>query len=421
LSQVGILTGFGTPNTLPKYGTVGGSLVNSSITDNGSIVTITEGLNVSGIAITGLTFYGFGTFITNLNASNLFSGTVPSSVVSGAYAGITSVGTLTSLNVTGITTIANTYHKGIFYDNNNFAGIFGQLLISTATGVAWSSLSQIGIVTGFGTPNTLPKYGTVGGSLVNSSITDNGTLVSVSENVVFSTGYINQGTGINTNLRLTGTFADANNSVGVAGQFLSSTATGVAWSSIGASGITTGSVGATQVAFGQGNNALLGVSTFVYQNSNFGVGTALPQTTMHIVGTSRIDGIFIVNAESADLRNQRIFAGANLSTSLVSYTGITSIFVPPGYCLTLEGKINGFSTTLTYSECGKYVSSFYNIGPGVVMIDTVDIWSKYAGQSSGNFTVTGIGSYATVVVRADSTGSLWYWRTNYDYLLTQNS
>jgi hypothetical protein len=142
---------------------------------------------------------------------------------------------------------------------------------------------------------------------------------------------------------------------------------------------------------------------------------------MHVVGTSRIDGTFIVNATSADLRNQRVFAAANLSTSLVSYTGIASIFVPPGYCITIEGKINGFSTSLIFSECGKYVSSFYNIGPGVVIIDTVDIWSKYSGTSSGNFTVTGIGSYATIVVRSDATANLWYWRTSYDYLLSQNS
>ena len=43
--------------------------------------------------------------ITNINASNLASGTVPSARVSGAYTGVTSVGTLGSLTVTGDVTV----------------------------------------------------------------------------------------------------------------------------------------------------------------------------------------------------------------------------------------------------------------------------------------------------------------------------
>lgn len=47
------------------------------------------------------TFQGIGTDLTSLNASNLGSGTVASARVSGAYTGITGVGTLTSLNTSG--------------------------------------------------------------------------------------------------------------------------------------------------------------------------------------------------------------------------------------------------------------------------------------------------------------------------------
>ena len=43
--------------------------------------------------------------ITNINASNLASGTVPSARVAGAYTGVTSVGTLGSLTVTGDVTV----------------------------------------------------------------------------------------------------------------------------------------------------------------------------------------------------------------------------------------------------------------------------------------------------------------------------
>lgn len=143
LSQIGVLTGFGNSNVIPKYGFGGSSLVNSSISDNGTLVTITEGLNVIGI-ITSLTFYGFGTYITNLNASNLFSGTVPSSVVSGTYSGISSVGTLTTLNVTGITSLNNIYQKGIVFDSYNRAGFANSIMISTGVGISWTSILDIG-------------------------------------------------------------------------------------------------------------------------------------------------------------------------------------------------------------------------------------------------------------------------------------
>jgi hypothetical protein len=50
----------------------------------------------------------FGTFsLANMNASNLSSGTIPSARVSGAYTGVTSVGTLTSFRSTGIDDNAN--------------------------------------------------------------------------------------------------------------------------------------------------------------------------------------------------------------------------------------------------------------------------------------------------------------------------
>jgi tetrahydromethanopterin S-methyltransferase subunit B len=66
---------------------------------SGDTVTFTEALaNGDEVDIVG-----YGTFsVASLNADNLDSGTVPSARVSGAYTGITSVGTLTSFASTGI-------------------------------------------------------------------------------------------------------------------------------------------------------------------------------------------------------------------------------------------------------------------------------------------------------------------------------
>jgi len=74
------------------------TLGNSNITDSGTQIVLGSASSVSGI-LTSFGYFGPGTNITNLNASNLASGTVPSAVVSGSYSGITSVGTLNGLTV----------------------------------------------------------------------------------------------------------------------------------------------------------------------------------------------------------------------------------------------------------------------------------------------------------------------------------
>nr|BAR37523.1 putative tail fiber [uncultured Mediterranean phage uvMED] len=73
---------------------------------NGTDVTVTSGSSiVFASALTNgdiVEAVAFGTFsVANLNASNLTSGTVPSARISGAYTGITEVGTLTGLTTTG--------------------------------------------------------------------------------------------------------------------------------------------------------------------------------------------------------------------------------------------------------------------------------------------------------------------------------
>lgn len=68
-----------------------------------------EGLTVSGnLSVTGnvtaANLVGSGASLTNLNATNLTSGTVPVARLTGAYTGITGLGTLGSLSVTGTVT-----------------------------------------------------------------------------------------------------------------------------------------------------------------------------------------------------------------------------------------------------------------------------------------------------------------------------
>ena len=89
---------------------------------SGDTVTFTEALaNGDEVDIVG-----YGTFsVASLNADNLDSGTVPSARVSGAYTGITSVGTLTSFASTGIDDNASS--TAMTLDSSGNVGIGGAI------------------------------------------------------------------------------------------------------------------------------------------------------------------------------------------------------------------------------------------------------------------------------------------------------
>ena len=93
--------------------------------------TVTGNLNATGF-VTSVGFFGPGTNLTNLNASNLDTGTVPSARLTGTYSGITSLGVLTQLRVTGASTFT-----GQVFDSENRAGLAGSVLSSTGAGISW--------------------------------------------------------------------------------------------------------------------------------------------------------------------------------------------------------------------------------------------------------------------------------------------
>ena len=124
----------------------------SGITSVGNLTN----LNVIGIAsATGYT--GDGANLTNLNATNLASGTVPSARVSGSYSGITSVGTLSQLIVTGISTLTSASISSFLLDFAGRPGFANSVLTSIGTAVLWSASAGGG-------------SGTIGGSISATQI-----------------------------------------------------------------------------------------------------------------------------------------------------------------------------------------------------------------------------------------------------------
>ena len=111
---------------------------------NDAVEALEAKVGVDGSAVTSSLDYK----ITNINASNLASGTVPSARVAGAYTDVTSVGTLGSLNVSGVssfgseilatTSIAAGRGVGIKADPTNAQSILQ--FTNNAVSTQWSSL-----------------------------------------------------------------------------------------------------------------------------------------------------------------------------------------------------------------------------------------------------------------------------------------
>lgn len=86
----------GTPDASTLTGTtLASNVVNSSLTSVGTITSGTWSGSFGAVS---------GANLTSLNASNLSSGTVASARLSGSYSGITGLGTLTSLSISGTIT-----------------------------------------------------------------------------------------------------------------------------------------------------------------------------------------------------------------------------------------------------------------------------------------------------------------------------
>jgi len=110
-----------------------GTLVTSTATGNvvGGNVT-TAGLISATGDITGGTFTGNGAPLTNINGSNIASGTVPSARISGSYTGITGVGTI-SAGTWQASSISTTYTDAKVTSVNGGTGAITNIAVTTGT------------------------------------------------------------------------------------------------------------------------------------------------------------------------------------------------------------------------------------------------------------------------------------------------
>lgn len=159
----------------------------SSATIRG-VLTVGE-LNMSTVTASTITagaFFGDGNKLTNLNASQLLSGTIPSAAVSGTYPGITSVGAIsagtwhgnpigTQWGGTGQNFVNVSTGSLIYFSNN---GIMSTLLPGDPQGLlqtngysapVWTSSPSVSGIHIYGIPLTALAAGTLPTSIIVSS------------------------------------------------------------------------------------------------------------------------------------------------------------------------------------------------------------------------------------------------------------
>jgi len=188
-----IFSGSGTANTMTKW-TGATSLGDSTLTDDG--VTLASSTN---IAFTGTTndlgvvagtnqFYGLNYFYQNIRVD------------------------------------------GEVRDAAGAAGGAGQVLSSTGAGqVAWiDASSAAGVIGGSGTLNTIPKWTPSGTELGDSKITDDGTTITLDNNVALGNGPTDTIKCIG-EINIKEDLVDSTGSSGLAGYVLKSTGSQVEW------------------------------------------------------------------------------------------------------------------------------------------------------------------------------------------------
>ena len=283
--------------------------VTTSVAGNANIAVVTgTGANIAGTAnISGNANVGnigasFGVFTSNVTAGNVYanSGTVGASLLAGtlttaAQPNITSVGTLSSLTVTGKVTAGQLQGDGGNISNIQGGNVSGAVsFATTANAVAGANVSgevafatTANAVTGAnvsGTVATATTAGTVT-TAAQPNITSVGTLTSLSVTGNISganlTGnHFGNGASLSsiTGANVTGTVPTANNSAFLGGtaaaSYLLTTGTGSSLTAIAGANVTGTVANATTVIGATQNNiTTLGALTVLSSGANTTAGT----------------------------------------------------------------------------------------------------------------------------------------------------
>ena len=309
ISPLGTINNFSA--TIGTFGNIAGTITTAAqpfITAVGTLST----LNVTGNIISG-NISGGGSALTNLNATQLTSGTVPSARLTGPYTGVNAVGTLNGLSVTGAIVATGNITGGnlLSVDRVTTTGnITAGNLISNAAIIASTTITAPGTITG-------GSFQTIGAISAGTGNISGGNLI--------LTGSANIGGSVNATGNITGAFLFGN---------------GSAITGIDLTRIVSGTSNVQVVSAGGNVRVNIGGSSNVAVFSTAGA---------NIIGafgaTGNITGSFI-------LGNGRFLTGmygnADVATYLPTYTGnLNPNIVTTSGNLTVGGNIAGGNLSLS--------------------------------------------------------------------------
>jgi hypothetical protein len=319
-------------------GTVDNARTTASSSNGASTIVLrdTNG-SFSANVVNANDFVGNATSLTNINASNITSGTIGAAYVSGAYANVTGLGTVTSgtwqANVVASAyggTGFSSYTTGdLIYSSatNTLSklaiGANNTVLTSNGTSLSWAAPAG-----GSSVLQTQEYTATAGQTIFNVTYTvgsiegvyRNGIKLGTSDytatsgtDIVLASGaalgdlicivsFFNVGSviaGVNT---LSFGSTGLTPSSATAGNIVVSGTLNVASGGTGLSNVASG-----RIPYGNGTNAISTSSTFVFDGTNLGVGASSPGGILDVRGLNDSGGVTLFARNTSDVGNTTPF------------------------------------------------------------------------------------------------------------------
>ena len=427
------------------------SITGISTIANFRITNVGTGATVGGVGV--LTYYGDGSGLTNINLSSVV-GVVTyadrAGIATNVIGGIASV---TSLNVTGITTLASIVGTSLSITGISTIANFRITNVGTGAtvggiGVTYygDGLNLTGIVTSIvaGTNITISPSGT--GQVTINSNSSGGGSISISTNTANQSQYITYvaGTGNTTGLGVTIgglVFNPASGNLGIGttnptskltvqgdvlvsgvltatrlysgiyGEFVGGSISGsdIVGTSLSISGISTFTNGPVLIGTGTSTGTALQrlqVTGGAYVSGNLGIGTTTPTSKLTVVGDVSVSGVLTATRLYSGIYGEFVggsVSGTNIVGTSLSITGIStlgSVKISSGIITSTTGGI------VTYYGDGSKLDNIIASSSAVAIATNTTNQSQFLTYVSQTGNVTGLGVTIGGLVFNPASGNL---------------